>query len=339
MKSKNISAVHSNNFDFIRIIAALAVLYSHHFALTAQMEPSFFGLHSLGGAAVLVFFVVSGYLVTASWYNDPNIFRFAWRRALRIWPALTLVVACTAFILGPIVTSLPLQDYFTHRATYDYFHILRMNIVFVLPGVFENNPYPLGVNGSLWTIPLEVRCYIVLAALGLFGLLKNKYIFLGSIVAYMIWFTLKSSADIYQKIHYAREFSAFFLAGAGLFALKEHWQKKPRVVLALCIIIATILWSIGWRYMAAWVFVPYAIIFFGTSNTRIINQFGRWGDPSYGIYLIAYPIQQTVIKYLWPSWGFWETMAISALITVCLAYLSWNYIEKWFLKFKPKRKK
>lgn len=338
MNSNNSRDLHSNNFDFIRIVAALAVLYSHHFALTGQMEPSFFSLHSWGGAAVLVFFVVSGYLVTSSWYNDPNIIRFSWRRILRIWPALTLVVVCTVFILGPIVTSLPLQEYFTHRATYDYFYILRMNIVYVLPGVFETNPYALGVNGSLWTIPLEVRCYIVLALIGLVGLLKNKYIFLACIAIYMTWFILRSSADLYGSIHYARELGAFFLAGAGLFALKEHWQRHPWIVLLACSILASVLWMFGWRYLACWVLLPYLVIFVGTNKTPIIKSFGRWGDPSYGIYLIAYPVQQTIIKYLWPSWGFWETITLATVITVALAFLSWNFVEKWFLKFKPKKK-
>lgn len=338
MSSSNLRNAHNNNFDFIRILAALAVLYSHHYALTAQMEPSFFGLHSWGGAAVLVFFVISGYLVTGSWYNDPNAFRFAWRRVLRIWPALILVVTCTAFILGPIVTNLPVGDYFSHRGTYDYFYILKMNIVFVLPGVFETNPYAQGVNGSLWTIPLEVRCYIVLGIIGLIGLLKNKYIFLSCIFIYMVWFMVRSSADIYGAIHYGRELGAFFLAGAGLFALKNYWQKSPWVVLLACAIIAAILWAFNWRYLASWVILPYIIIVFGTYSTPIINQFGKWGDPSYGIYLIAYPIQQTVIKYLWPEWGFWGTMLLSTAITIVLAYLSWHGIEKHAIKLKPKRK-
>ena len=86
------SAHQANNFDAVRIIAALAVLVSHHYALTAQAEPSFLGLHTWGGMAVIVFFVISGYLVTSSWYNDPSFLRFSQRRILRIWPALAVVV-------------------------------------------------------------------------------------------------------------------------------------------------------------------------------------------------------------------------------------------------------
>lgn len=78
------------------------------------------------------------------------------------------------------------------------------------------------------------------------------------------------------------------------------------------------------------------VIWIGTRSTPILNQFGRWGDPSYGIYLIAYPVQQTIILYLWPYWGFWPTMGLASVITVALAYLSWHGIEKRALRFKPR---
>lgn len=326
-----------NNFDCIRIVAAAAVLFSHHFALTGQPEPSFFGLHSVGGAAVIVFFVISGYLVTSSWYNDPHFLRFSARRVLRIWPALTAVALVTAYGLGTWVTELPKTEYLTHRATFDYLNILRMRIHYVLPGVFDNNPYPRGVNGSLWTIPLEVRCYIVLVCAGLVGLLKNRVVFLGVIAVYMLWFVSQSSADITLKIHYGRELSAFFLTGAALYVLQPRWEEKPQVWTVTLVIFAAIAWMAGWRYTATLIGLPFLIIYFGTRSTPFIRRFGRWGDPSYGIYLIAFPIQQTVIMHAWPELGFSGTMFLSLLITTVLAYASWHGIEKQALKFKPRK--
>lgn len=327
-----------NNFDCIRIVAAAAVLFSHHFALTGQPEPSFFGLHSIGGAAVIVFFVISGYLVTSSWYNDPHFVRFSARRVLRIWPALTAVAVVTAYGLGTWVTELPTTEYLRHRATFDYLNILRMRIHYVLPGVFENNPYPKGVNGSLWTIPLEVRCYIVLVCAGLVGLLKNKTVFLGIVAVYMLWFVSQSSADITLKIHYGRELSAFFLAGAALYALQPHWEEKPWFWMGALCILAAIAWWAGWKYTATLLGLPFLIVYGGTRSTPVLRRFGRWGDPSYGIYLIAFPIQQTVILYSWPALGFAGTMLFSLLVTTALAYASWHSIEKQALKFKPRKK-
>lgn len=326
-----------NNFDAIRITAALAVLVSHHFALTAQAEPSFLGLHSWGGVAVIVFFVISGYLVTSSWYNDPSFLRFSQRRILRIWPALTVVVVLTAYGLGAWLTNLPLMEYWTHRATLDYLLTLKMNVHFVLPGVFENNPYARGVNGSLWTIPLEVRCYVVMALAGLLGLMRVRNLWLVLIAAYMVWFLAKGSADVTGKMNYGRELSAFFLAGSALYVLQPRWKSRPIAWILAALSGATALWLGGWRHTALLLLLPILVLYIGTNSTPVIRRFGRWGDPSYGIYLIAYPAQQSVIHFLWPELGFGGTMALATAITVVLAYVSWHCIEKVALKLKPRR--
>lgn len=327
-----------NNFDAIRIVAAFTVLYSHQFALTGRPEPSFFGLHSWGGLAVIVFFVVSGFLVTGSWYNDPSVLRFGARRVLRLWPALTTVTVLTAYGLGAWVTTLPLEDYWKNRATLDYLNILRMQIYYVLPGVFEHNPYPRGVNGSLWTIPLEVRCYVVLALAGLLRLMRWRSVWLACIALYMAWFITKSSADITGHVHYGRELGAFFLAGSALFVLREHWERRPRAWLLGLGGVAALLWALGWRYTATLAFIPLLVLYAGTRSTPVLRRFGRFGDPSYGAYLIAFPVQQTVIHFLYPSFDFTATLIMATALTFALAYASWHVIEKPALRLKPRRR-
>lgn len=327
-----------NNFDFIRVVAASLVLFSHHFALTGQTEPSFFHLHSFGGISVIAFFIISGYLVTSSWYNDPNFWRFCARRMLRIWPALIVVVVLTAYGLGALVTELPFKSYLLHRATFDYLGTLWMKVHYQLPGVFGQNPYPAGVNGSLWTIPLEVRCYAVLAIAGILRLLKRKYIFLILILGYWLWFFKTSSADITGTVNYGRELSAFFLAGAALYIAQTSWEHRPLRWSIITIILSAVLWYYGWKYTALLTGMPFFIIYIGTRSFPVLRRFGRWGDPSYGIYLFAFPIQQTMIMYTWPDFGFFGTLCASLLITTLLGYASWHCIEKEALKFKPSRK-
>lgn len=328
----------ANNFDFVRIVAATLVLFSHHFALTAQQEPTFFQLHSIGGMAVLVFFSLSGYLVTQSWFADPCAWRFAARRALRIWPALTLVVFLTILLLGPLVTTLPLSQYLKHGATWDYFQTLRMTVHYVLPGVFETNPYPRGVNGSLWTIPLEVRCYIVLGVLGLLGVLKRRAVLVTLAIAYFIWYVYKNSPDLRGTLHYGRELSAYFLAGAVLYCTQSAWAKRPMLWLCLILGISAMAWLAGLRYMAVLIALPYLVIWFGSASTPVLHRAGRWGDPSYGLYLFAFPIQQTVILMTYPTLGFIPSMLVSLLLTTLIAYASWHLVEKRALRFKPSRK-
>ena len=327
----------ANNFDFVRIVAATLVLYNHQYALSGQMEPSFFGLHSFGGFAVLIFFAISGYLVTQSWYSDPNILRFALRRLLRIWPALAVVVTLTALVLGPVVSSLPAADYYAHGGTWQYFLNLRFIAVYILPEAFAKNPYPLGVNGSIWTIPIEVLCYLVLAVCGLAGLLKKKTIWLAAIVIYLAWYLAQSSPDLYHSIHQKREMGAYFLSGSALYVLREYWQKRPWTWLAALALLAGGLLLAKMRYTALLAFMPYAVISLGTASTPFIRRFGRYGDFSYGIYLFAFPVQQTVIMCLYPEYGFWSAMMLSMAITAGLAFLSWHLVERRALVYKPRR--
>ena len=102
------------------------------------------------------FFAISGFLVTASLLKR-GLVDYTISRALRIYPALAVCVFATVFILGPALTRLSLSEYFSHPTTWNFLTnaLLFMNMVWTLPGVFESNVLP-AVNGSLWTLPVEV---------------------------------------------------------------------------------------------------------------------------------------------------------------------------------------
>ena len=326
-----------NNFDALRISAASAVLYSHHHALTGQFEPLVLGIHTLGGLAVLVFFTISGHLVTASWLADPNILRFCARRALRIWPAYTAVLALSAFVLGPWVSDLPVDQYLRDPLTWSYLGNIWMAAQNSLPGVFTGNPLPDAVNGSLWTIPLEIQCYLLLAAAGLFGLLKSRTLWLAILAAIMLWYQIRFGPDFHADWQLRREMLLYFAAGSAICVLQRLWiDRRWQVGLGLgCL--AAVLWLADCKYLAFTVIVPYAVIAFGVSTTPFVRRAGRWGDPSYGIYLLAFPVQQAVIQFLWPALGFAGTFALALFVTVALAYLSWHGVEKSALRMKPRR--
>lgn len=325
-----------NNFEFLRIFAALAVLFSHHFILSGLNEPALPGVISLGGLAVMVFFSVSGFLVTQSWITDRNAFRFLGRRFLRIWPALTVVVSLTVLVLGPLVTSLPLSDYFAHPATWDYFRILLMQIHFPLPGVFTHNPYSNSVNGSLWTIPFEVRCYLVMGAIGLVGLLRSPRWLIAWCLVFFVWYVGKGLPDHVGRYVPGREFSAHFVAGVFLCCCKHWWLPHAKLVMLVTAALGVLLYVFGFHYLALLVMVPVLSIGFGMQSTPVVSQFGRFGDPSFGIYLYAFPVQQTLI-YACPDLNFYVNMLAAAVITIALAYASWRWIEKPALRFKPRK--
>ena len=158
-----------NNFNLIRFVAATLVLFSHSFALSigsSDAEPlrASIGM-TWGDIAVDIFFITSGFLIANSFLTRSNVLVFLWSRALRIFPALIIAVLFCVFVIGIAFTSLEPKEYLAHDQTQRY---LIKNIMLVggieysLPGVFSENPFSHAVNGSLWTMPYEVKMYMLL---------------------------------------------------------------------------------------------------------------------------------------------------------------------------------
>ncbi|WP_313284046.1 acyltransferase family protein [Delftia tsuruhatensis] len=328
---------HTNNFDAIRIVAALAVLVSHHHALTGQFEPLVLGIHTLGGFAVLAFFVLSGYLVTASWHNDPHLLRFSLRRALRLWPALIAVILLTTYVMGTSLTTLPPSEYLRSPLTREYLSNIWLENKGWLPGVFEKNIYPRAINGSLWTISFEVQCYMILACAGVLGALRSRAFWVLAVLATFIWYQSKYGPDFHADWKVKREMMVYFLLGSAMFMLQPLWSKRPLMTAIILVCVGMAIWKFGYRYLGFTIAVPYLLIYLGSLSTPVIRSFGRWGDPSYGIYLIAFPTQQAVLQWLWPTGGLMGTMLLSIAITTSLAYLSWHTVEKGAMNFRPRK--
>ncbi len=334
------AANRRNNFDAIRLAAALAVLWDHQHALMGLPGPK--ALHnSYGGLAVAVFFAISGYLVAKSWLNDPHLLRFAWRRALRIWPGLIVTVLLSVFVLGPIATQLPAADYLRHPQTWAYLKTLYLDVQFDLPGVFADN-LSHSVNGSLWTIPIEVKCYIALAALGMFGPWKypvSSLIFLAGLIAYS---TIRhmTSANADQARSYSLQYAVVFAIGMVFAHAERFWIQQPwRAVLASVLVVTALAWTTlpVWLGQAPIWALGCAAIVIGASSWPVLRDVGRFGDCSYGAYIYAFPVQQCVLWLLGPGFShFWLATGLSLVLTLLLAWASWHLIEQPALRLKPR---
>ncbi|MDR2325127.1 MAG: acyltransferase [Acidovorax sp.] len=330
------SLQHNNNFDFLRTVAATLVLFSHQFSLLGLPDPRILPRISLGHLAVCIFFVISGFLVTQSWERDPNALRFAKRRILRVWPGLIAVTVLSALVLGPLVTSLPAYDYFRADGTLAYFKTLLLNIKYKLPGVFTENPYPNAVNGSLWTIPLEVRWYIVILIAGVIGALKIRVLALIALMTLAVYYLGIYGAETNPNPKYFQELGLFMLYGACLHLYREKWARRPLVFLLVIACAALTAVALGHPFVGLWLALPYMVIAFGTASTPVLRRFGRFGDLSYGIYIYAFPVQQTIIWWLGPQ-PFAVLLSVSIVIVVAMAYASWHLIESPALRLKPSR--
>ncbi len=332
----------NNNFDFLRFLAALQVLILHCIICFGEHVPWF--VLCLDGVAV--FFVISGFLVTRSWYDKPNIFLFLKKRILRIFPALILVVLFTALILGPLVTTLPLKEYFTDSTFFDYLkNIFLYEIHHVLPGVFETNPLNTSVNASLWTLPLEFFMYCLIAVFGFIKILNKKYFHLIFITFTILCFFVVAHTNIFVFKHnhnYGKLFdflSLFFISSCFYIYRKKIVLSFTIFLICLVIFISGV--AVTFKVHLVFEFfrfisLPYMVLYIAYSKIPYINNFGKYGDFSYGIYLWAFPVSQTLI-YFWQSKFNLFTYIVSVFaITLFIAILSFKFIERPALKLKNK---
>ena len=323
----------SNNFDALRLLAALAVLYSHQYPVTATTPPGWMNVAMIGGVAVMAFFVISGYLVTISWQLHPKLWSFIGKRALRIWPALSVVVMLAIAMLGPNFTTLASTEYWHHSTTWDYLRNIILQIRFHLPGVFANNPIAHAINGSLWTIPIEVSCYAILAAFGLMGLLRWRSVWVLTCTGYLLWFFSNKTMDLTGSMDHYYEFPAYFVFGSLIATINTQFlQHRWRYALIACAI-AALTYSAGFKYSALLLFLPAVLISIGTSSWPVLSQAGRFGDVSYGVYLYAFPIQQSVYA-LWPGLSFSASLLVVTVLTLIAGWLSWRLVEAPALRLK-----
>jgi peptidoglycan/LPS O-acetylase OafA/YrhL len=340
----------SNNFDFIRLLASLFVLIGHSAPILSNKVIGWdpcdklvgIPIHFLG---VLIFFTLSGFLVTHSWYSKRNLFDFFTARVLRIFPALIVVVLLSVFVLGICITKDTIPDYLSAKTTLKYLeNITLYRIYYDLPGVFETNPIGSGVNGSLWTLPHEFTCYLFLMIMGSLMLLKNKWIYLLFLVLLTIFYLLfetRIDATILPILEIDLEsfFTLFlyFISGSVYY----HFRKKISFRVGGLVLCGALEILIRLNYLPRLmnVFVlPYFIFFLAFSKTIKLYQTGKYGDFSYGMYLYAYPIQQIIVYLLPAKLNLWAMIIFSILLTAPFAVLSWKFIESPALKLRQRVK-
>ena len=324
-------------FDGLRIIAAVVVIFSHAFPLSGHPEPvvTFLGEYGLtfGALAVATFFVISGFLITMSWSLAPRTVPYSVKRVARIWPAFVVVVLAAAFLLGPLVTTLSVREYFTDPTTWSYVahNVFMAPIKYRLPGVFEHQP-DHAVNGSLWTLPYEVLAYVGVLVLGLVGLMRKRAVVLAMFVVALALFRLDVAS---HRLHFHADiggmtFALFlglgmwFLAGTALYLYRDRvpWSVP---VAAVALLVTTVGAVVGEAVLFVCGF-SYLVVFVGTRQWHLVARVHKLGDPSYGIYLYAFPIQQLLV--LAGMHGAWSLFFAATPITVAFGYASWHMIER-----------
>lgn len=334
------SRPHLDGFDLVRIAAAMAVVVSHTAALSGHAEPVV--LHwtgsgvTLGHVAVAIFFAASGFLVSQSWQHDPRVWAFACRRLLRMLPGLIVMLVLTVVLLGLFVSSRSPGAFFTETETLRYVVqnvTLLPPVQYSLPGMFEDLPYPDAVNGSLWTLRIEAAAYglLVIAALcGIFAR-SRRLVLLACLMALVT--TILPLADSIPQylatvpVATTADLFAFFAAGAALTLFRTNLLGA---VVAAVLLVATQGLPLPFvQYVA----IPYLVIYLGTrSSKRIRSLRSWWGDPSYGIYIYAFPITQVMLHFS-PSLPVVALGLGAGLFSLAAGIVSWRFVEAPALRF------
>ncbi len=338
-------------FDFVRIALAFGVLIWH--ALAAVEGNTLAGKATIFWmpiyAILPMFFALSGFLVTGSALRLP-LREYILNRSFRIVPALAVDIGLSALILGPIFTTYALSTYFTHPEFLRYFLNIVGYIHYELPGVFKDNRLAAVVNGSLWTVPWEIGCYVVMSLMIRFGLIRNLpvtvFLAVGWLVAGLLYFELQPQTgyDLVDRgLHFGLLANGavlipYFLFGAAFYLAKDRIPFDGRIagLFVAGLLLASVFadGNYWWRQPILGIIclIPcvYIVVFLGLLRLPSLPVFNR-GDYSYGVYLYHFPILQA-LQHLF---GFdrWYLLFAAAFVPVtAMAMFSWHTIEKPILK-------
>jgi peptidoglycan/LPS O-acetylase OafA/YrhL len=325
-------------FDYLRIALAVSIVCWHSIVTSYGPEVQYAVWHSparIGLAMILpLFFALSGFLVAGSLERTKTLPAFLALRAIRIIPALGVEILVSALILGPVFTTVPLSEYFRDPEFHSYFWNIVGFVHFSLPGVFSDNPSPNMVNGQLWTVPLELDCYIALAVLALLRIIKKRVIFLIAVALLQLAFGARGLFGSYvdETTVPPRLLILCFLVGATLFRFRDKVPYSRTCACAALVIFAILLWIPRGSYFSA-LPAAYLVTYAGLLDPRRI-WLVRSGDYSYGIYLYGYVIQQAVMNALPWSRTWYLNIATSLPLIFLLSFASWHGLEKHVLRLR-----
>lgn len=326
----------ANSYDFVRFFAAACVLFSHHFDLAGYEEPIVPGYgKDFGELGVDIFFCLSGFLICLSLQRSSDWIRFFAARFFRIVPNL-------AFVL--IVTSLATLLWYRNGANLgahiayvaDNLMMFVRGVSKTIPGVFTDAKLNV-VNEPLWTLPYELWCYVLLAAVFFVGRRFAGGLVIVSALSMATLWSIASSDAFAIDLEFTLgplESEDFFRLGASFLSgatIAVFWRRLSPYALPLglagfvLVVLAQRLTedSIGTSFALA-----AAVV--GLGSSRAMAWFARGGDASYGMYVFGWPVAQFALLLV-PD--FWTSMLAAFSVTIAIGYATWHGFEKRAMRY------
>lgn len=337
MKLSELVDGRDNNFNALRLLAALLVVFGHSWSLTASGPDPLNRLtgYAAGSAGLAVFFTISGYLITRS-ALERRPGRFLYLRCLRILPALFVVTLFETFIVGPIFFERSVPEYFASRQSWG--HLKNVTLYFGsfdIKGVFIDNPLK-GLNGSTWTLPIEMTLYVAALLAATFGLLRARAMpfLLALCIGTYAYARAKGLAfpdnvgpEIVNKValYPLALWGLFFCVGSSMWIYRDRLEMSGGIACCavLLLIVARSIWDAAFVGCFA-----YLTIYFALAIRPLGFAGRRLGDISYGVYVFAWPIQQWAIATTPACSNPWVLAAVSIPVSMLFGVVSWNLVEK-----------
>lgn len=343
-----------NNFDLIRLLAALQVAMNHSMEIMGVELGGFWRdiiklTYLFPG--VPIFFFISGYLISRSFENNHNLFEYALNRILRLFPAL---IACVTLSYVFIYTSGYMQV--ANASLSDWLLLYLGKVTFLQ---FYNpdfmRAYGDGVlNGSLWTISVEIQFYVILPIVFLLIIkfAKNKVnLLLGILILVFLVINLLFKSvptpeynQLYYKLFSVSFMPWFFMFLAGVFFQKnfelfyKYLANRFVVIFPIyCITAYYLAFTLGFELgnkINPILFLLLAVTIFSCAYSMqgLSEKLLKRNDISYGVYIYHMPVVNILIYF--GHKGNILYSSIVMLLTVVLAIASWKVIEKPCLALK-----
>jgi peptidoglycan/LPS O-acetylase OafA/YrhL len=347
----------SNSFGLLRLVLASIVLITHAFPITGRGEDPMWvwtgGQESFAGIAVGGFFAISGYLVARSAMSGRTI-RFAWFRALRILPAFWACLAVTAFLVGPVlwlVDGRVLGEYFSlgHDSPFGYLHqnfTLAIHQYGIRDLLQATTPYgrttELSIlDGSLWTLVYEVRCYIVVAALLAIGMLSRRRVVV-PLLAAGLWLAqllhqvlpgVAAHLPLGLADNQAVWLTLVFMTGASIALYADALPMNDWLGASAAVVWLGTLFMGGYQLVGL-VVLPYLVLWLAARLPIWFHRVGAVNDYSYGIYIYGFLAEQLLARFGASSWPLVVFLVAAGAASFAPAWLSWHLLEKHALRLK-----
>ena len=330
------AAGRDNNFNLLRILAAMGVLISHAYPIalgagTPEPLSALLGGITLGAVSVTIFFSISGFFITRSFAGRRSFGQFLQARALRLFPALVVVLLVTLVVSGIWLTTAASGVFWGAASGYFLHNVTLFAMRHDLPGVFTSNPYGPAINGSLWTLNYEVLCYLGVVLVGLAGALTRPWLFALALISFFAVYGMNIAHPLHPRIDSLLMLGLPFAIGMSFWV----WRR----VIPLSAPLAVVLLGLAYFSRQTAIIEPvlglalsYTAFVIGYAKIPALAAYNRLGDYSYGAYVYAFPIQQMLASFgiVMPL----PNMAMALPLTLGCAVLSWHLVEAPAMRLK-----